>query len=842
MQRKILLIKSLFGLLGLLFAAIVPSWAQKTVINGRVTDAASGDPLPFVSVYFKGTTIGVNTDFEGYYNISTEKPLDSLHVSYIGYNPRAKKVQKGITQTINFQLAAASISLQEVVVRPGENPAWPIMRQVIAHKDANDKRNLTAYEYESYNKTEVDIDNISPKFRKKKLMRKILAVLDSLDQIAGEDGKPVLPFFISESISNFYHRSNPSANREEILKTKVTGVGLDDGSLVAQIVGSSFQEYNFYKNWLTILEKDFVSPIADGWKFYYEYDLKDSSFVGEDWCYRIEVTPKRPQDLAFNGTIWITAKDFALKQVNLAISKSANINYIERITIHQELGRTAAGPWLPIKNRVMIDIAEISDSWAGMLVKFYTSNKKITVNNPKPPLFYEKPIEVAEDARLTDNNYWETNRHDTLTQQEKNVYKMIDTIRNIPVVKTYIEIANIAVNGYKRVGKVDIGPYLYTYAFNNVEGHRFRGGLKTNIDFSRKWVLKGYLAYGTRDGRFKYSGSADYILSRKRWATTGIEHFYELEQLALVDNSLATNSLFFAFTRFGDLTRSRPFMQRQSSAYIQTEVRKGLSQKLTFRNRTFDPIDRLYKFAYYEDPNDKDSPIHRSFTSSEITWETRYARDEIFLQNENERISLGADKWPIFTFRYTLGLKGVMNSDFEYHKFSATVIQYLKLGLLGRGRYAIDAGYIPSTVPYPFLRAHLGNQTPFFNASSFNLMNYFEFASDKYVSLNYQHTFEGLFLNSIPLIRKLKWRFVGHASVLYGGVSKRNQNIIPDSANGEAIQSFRALSPHKPYAEFGYGVENIFKLLRVDFIHRIAYLNNPDVRKFGVKVSLQFKL
>lgn len=819
------------------------SFAQKTSITGRVTDANSGDPLPFVSVFFKGTKVGGNTDFEGYYSISTESPLDSLHASYIGYNPRAKKIQKGQKQTINFQLTSASINLQEIVIRPGENPAWPIMRRVIANKDKHDKRSLQAYQYESYNKTEVDIDNISEKFRKKRMMRKIMKVLDSLDRIAGEDGKPILPFFISESISNFYHRSNPAANREEILKTKITGVGLDDGSLVSQIVGSSFQEYNFYKNWLTILGKDFVSPIADGWKFYYEYDLKDSAMVGDDFCYRIEIMPKRPQDLAFNGTIWITAKEFALKQANLSINKSANINYVERITLQQELQKTETGAWLPAKNRVMIDIAEISDSWAGMLVKFYTSNKKIVVNQPKEPRFYERPIELAEDAQVSNEQYWKDNRHDTLTTTEQNVYKMIDTIRNIPVVKTYIEVANIAINGYKRVGKIDIGPYLYSYAFNNVEGHRLRVGFKTNIDFSRKWILKAYLAYGFKDTRFKYSGSADYILSRKRWTTTGIEHRYELEQLALIDNSLATNSLFFAFTRFGDLTRSRPFMQRETNAYIQGEVRKGLSFKVALRNKSFDPIQHLYTFAYYKDQNQKETGgIGRTFMASEVMLEARYARDELFLQNENERISLGADKWPIFTFRYTRGMKGVLDSDFEYHKFSGNIIQYLKLGVFGRGRYAIDAGYIPSIVPYPFLRAHLGNQTPFFNASSFNLMNYFEFASDKYVSFNYQHTFEGLFLNSLPAIRKLKWRLVGHASVLYGGVSKRNENIIPESVDGVKVQSFTALSPHKPYAEFGYGVENIFKLLRIDFIHRIAYLNNPDVRKFGIKASVQFKL
>ena len=250
------------------FSYFHTAFAQQivVVVKGRVTDAQTGDGLPFVNIYFKGTSIGTTTNFEGYYRLSTQNPTDSLVASYIGYVTKVKQVgdlksqirdwkleiPKGYIKPINFQLESATMKLEEVVVIAGENPAFAIMRKVIKNKSKNDKRALSAYEYESYNKIELDIDNITDKFRNKKIMRKIISIFDSLQQIAGEDGRPVLPVFISESISKYHYRDNPKKSREDILHTKITGIGLDDGTLVSQIIGTSFQQYNFYQNWLSI--------------------------------------------------------------------------------------------------------------------------------------------------------------------------------------------------------------------------------------------------------------------------------------------------------------------------------------------------------------------------------------------------------------------------------------------------------------------------------------------------------------------------------------------------------------------------------------------------------------
>lgn len=814
-------------------------FAQETVINGKVTDAETGEPLPFANIYFSGTNIGATTDFDGFYKLTTSTPGDSISVSFFGYMSRTKTIRKGVTQTIDFQLAPEVASFEEIVITGVENPAFRIMREVMKRKDKNDKRKLSAYEYESFNRIEISIDNISKKMQDRKVMKQIAEVFDSLKTRAGEDGKPILPVFVSEAISNYYYRSEPNKSKEVIIATKISGVGITDGSLTSQLIGSTFQEYNFYKNWLNIVEKDFVSPIADEWNGYYEYVLDDSMFISNQWCYKIDFKPKRSQDLAFTGTIWIHDTTFALKQIEASIDKRANINYIEKIKIQQELEASSEGAWLPLKTRVLIDIAELTNNSAGMLAKFYTSNRYFNVNHPRPPEFYDELLVVEEDARMKDNEFWEKRRHDSLTTSDKYVYSMIDSIKNVPLVKTYVEIVNIAVNGYKKVGKLDLGPYLFAYAYNDIEGHRARVGFRTNVDFSKKWIFKGYLAYGTRDEQFKYGVEANYIISRNHWTIVGIERKEDINQLALdwdvLDNG--SNNLFLAFSRWGTLRGA--YMSKQTTFKIQRSYTKDFSQKLTFRNRKFDPF---FPFAYYNDLSHADSTVNSTFTISEITIESRYAKDEIFLQNDNDRISLGTKRWPIFTLRYTMGIKGLLEGQFDYHKLTLDMSHILRWGTFGRTYYDFSIGHIFSQVPYPLLQVHIGNQSPFYTTAAYNLMNYFEFISDSYVSLKYRHYFEGLFFNRIPLIKKLKWRFLTTGGIVYGRISEKNKNIIPPLDQfGQNTRIFSSLT-EKPYLEVGYGIENIFKVLRVDAFHRLTYRNKPNVNTFGIKVSFQFIL
>lgn len=825
------------GIVAALMLLSSTAYSQHTTVKGKVTDASSANPIPFANVVFQGTNIGVTTDFDGNFELTTSTPTDTVIVTYIGYKARKKFITKGISQVINFQLEEDVTKLQEVVFEAGENPAYAIMRKVVENRNKNDKRRLSAYEYDSYTKIEIDVDNISEKFRQRKIVQKITQVLDSVERIAGEDGKPVLPMFISESVSKLYYRDNPRLKTENILKSRINGVGVEDGSLVTQFIGSSFQEYNFYQNWLNILSKDFASPLADGWRIYYEYYLTDSLYLGDHFCYRLDFSPKSPQDLAFNGTIWISKDDYALKQIDATVGKQANLNFIEKIKIQQELESTEEGPWLPVNTRVLVDVGEITDNMAGLLAKFYSSNKNFVVNKPYDQSFYERPIVVAEDARLhQDESYWDKVRHEPLTPTERNVYKMIDTLQNIPIVRTYTDIIKVIVNGYYDAGKIYLGPYVTTLALNNIEGLRLQTGFKTNIKFSNKWVFGGQFGYGFKDKQIKYSAFVQNILSREKWTTIDVRVRKDIGRVGLDDDNYADNFLFFAAQRFGTFRRGYYF--NESRFRFQREIFKGFTQRISFKYNTFRPT---FNFGYYA-PNDLNS-INETYETAEVSIESRYARDEIFIQNDNERLSLGTLRWPIISVKYTRGISGILGSDFNYDKLRLSISKQIRFGPLGTGDMNITGEYIFDALPYTLLSLHLGNQTPVYASFSYNMMNYGEFVSDRFASLQYQHHLQGFILNRIPLIRKLKWRLVGTANILYGGLSARNRAIISDTTN-DGIETLPVgyLTPSQPYVELGYGVENIFKFFRIDFIHRLSYLDNPDIRKFAVLVSVQFSL
>ncbi len=831
----------------------ISSWAARGqyVITGRVTDAKNGDPLPFATVGIKGKNIGIQTSFEGVFTLRTKVLGDSIYVSTVGYKTKMKVLDpKASNQTIDFQLMPETRALDEVVVYSGENPAFKILRKLRENAEKNDRKRLTAYEYDSYSKMELDVDNISEKFKKKKVMKQIQGAIDKFEKLAGEDGKPVIPTFISETVSKFYYRESPFRKKEMILKNNVKGVGVKEGGFVSQLVGGNLlANYNFYDNFVPFLGKDIISPVGDNWKGTYQWYLSDTTDIDGHICYGMEFDPKNDKDLVFTGKAYIDTTSFALVQIDATVGSEANINFIDKIKISQELEQTPEGAWLPAKTRFLIDIAELTKGSAGMLLKMYISNRNFVINQPKPLAFYDLGIEVAEDAKEPDPKFWQEARHEPMTAQDLLASKLIDTVRNVPIVRTYVEIAEIVASGYKRFGGIEVGPYLYALAFNKIEGMRVRLGFRTNAQFSKKWVFKGFLGYGTKDQVLKYGGEADYIFSKRHWTVAGIKHTYDLERIGLTPELIADNKIFYAFTRWGNYTGA--FFRTENEVFFKTEPTKGIMFSASFTQRSFDP---LFKFQYRTQPDlGSLSPSKAYYDDTFFTLEARFAKNETYIMDGNERVTLGTKRVPVVTLTYQRGVKGVMSADFNYERFTAKVFQTFRLGTLGRSSYTLQAGYTPSHLPAPLLFPHLGNQTFFFNRAAFNTMHYFEFVSDKYASLQYTHDFDGLLFNRIPAIRQLKWRFLVSANVLFGSQSNDNLKLMdeampvfdPRHKQVEPKYNFSALDPSIPYAEVGYGIDNILKIFRLQAFHRLTYLDHlsPDGKrpdKFTIKASVHF--
>ncbi|KUG05823.1 DUF5686 and carboxypeptidase-like regulatory domain-containing protein [Solirubrum puertoriconensis] len=830
--------------LAFLLVGINSAFAQRIVFTGKITEAANGQPVPFASVYVKGTTFGTTADDEGRYELKVLQPVDSVTASAVGFKPRSKAVGKEPAQTVNIGLPSAAIALGEVTIRPTENPAYAILRKVQQHKKQHDKKELSAFEFDSYNRVEVSLSDITDRLARRKVIRDMTAVANGVGKLErNAAGQPTVPVFASEVLSRYYVRHRPNREREEIKHTQLHGVAPKDGTLLSQVLGSSFQDYDFYPNWQVVMGKDFISPIADGWRLTYDYDLEDSVMIGQDRCYQLKVFPRRPQDLAFTGRIWVTTDSYALRRVDLAVDPKANINFVDQIRVYQDLAPSPAGPWLPQRTRVVVGLKPTKKQ-TGLLVRFTTVNSQFEAGRPHELPFYDQPFAAAPEALKTPAGFWEQHRPDTLSAQEQRTLAVLDSVGKLPSVRTFLEVADLVVNGYKELGprgRFELGPIFSSYNYNNVEGHRLRLGFRSTPELNPNWLLQGYLAYGTRDGQFKYGLSADRIVDRQNWTLFSVRHSHDVDLVALLDNDLALESpLFEAAARFGNIKPGLPVWRDMTSVTAQTDLFHNFTQKVTLRHQRFDP---LYNFAYYTSADHgPNAPTARQYALSEVIFESRYAPDEVLIQNQNRRYAVGLMKWPVFTFRYTLGLPDVLGSDFEYHKFNFTMTHSVQLGQLGRTEYIVDAGYIPSTVPYPVLKSHLGNESFIYTSNAYNLMRYFEFVSDRYASLHAEHYFEGLLINAVPLLKKLDWRLLASGNVLYGGVSQANRDATPAiDASGAPLPTFRPLGS-TPYLEVGYGVENIFKFLRVDFLHRLTYRDLPGARDFGVKLCAQFKL
>lgn len=817
----------------LIFCAPGLLWAQTTV-SGKITEAATGSPIPFATVVFVGTTEGTISDFEGNFTASTYSNVDSIAVSYVGFESKVKPLQAGQSQTIHFQLLENVQRLDEIIITPGENPAFEVLRNVLAQKKKNDKRQLSAYEYESYTRTEFDINQISDKLRKEKRLNKIMNVMDSIERLVGEDGQSMLPLFISEAISRFYFTKNPFAKHEQIIKTKVNGVGVTDGTLVSQLIGSSYQEYNFYQNWLNIVGKEFASPISNSWKLIYDYELTDSLFIDSTFCYQIDFSPKQKLDLAFTGTMWVTKGEYAIKRIDAKIPRNSNLNYVNSIKIQQELTQTAQGPWLPEKTRVVMDIKPLSAKSAGLLSKFYVSNKDFVIEQPKDRHFYMNALSMLPTARDHDEAYWQEARHDSLSSTEINVFAMIDTLNQIPIIKNTTTAIKFAATGYISSGIFDIGPYTTFFGKNNIEGIRLGMGIRTNAKFSKRWTFGGYLGYGLDDESLKYNVYTTYIANRNQWTEWKYEQQREIEQIWLLHENIDAASLFYTFSRFGDLTQ--PFLKTKYRLSYQKQLGQGLNTTLALKNENVSPF---FDFQFFTD-GDRTS-TQSSYTINELSASIRYGKDERFVINDNTRVSLGPSRYPIYTFSYAYGSKA-LSSDFEYHKIEASLEKKQKLGVLGVSSFNLAGGYILGDVPYSLLFNTIGNETPVAASFAYNQMNFFEFSSSRFIELKYNHSFEGFLFNRLPLLKHLKWRALLSANILYGAIDRDNINVsnFVSDEDGNEVLPFR-LWGEQPYVELGYGIENILKVVTIQAFHRLTYLDD-HAEPFGIKFSFDLNL
>jgi hypothetical protein len=802
---------------------------QMTKIMGKVIDSQTKEPIPFVNIVLRNTTIGTQTNFEGEYSIETRSYSDSLTASFLGYVKQSKKVQKGKFQTLNFDLVPANVLLNEVVIVPGENPAEVILRKIINNKVNNNREKLDYYQYEAYTKIEFDANNISEKFKSRAIFKPFQFIFDNLDT-STINGKAYLPIFLSETMSDVFFRKSPKTEIEVIKASKISGI---KNQSISQFLGDVIQNVNIYDNYIQIFQKNFVSPVANFGLSYYKYYLVDSSFIDNLWCYKIMYKPRRTQEMTFTGSFWVHDTTWGIKKVDMKIAQDANINFINDLVVEQDYQYVDHKQWMLSKDILVSDfnVVEEAESTMGFYGRKTTSYRNFVFNTPREESFYASPTNIIVDAEGLEQSdaYWSQIRHDSLTKDEKTIYHMIDTLKSLPAFRTYVDLVKMITTGYYIKGNFEWGPYMSYLSFNKLEGGRIRVGGRTSNDFSKKIMLSAHLAYGTMDETIKYGAGVLYMLNKNPRRALSINTKYDIEQLG--QSQFAFREDFLLAALFRRQPSDKLSMVEEYKGSYEHEWFNGLMNTLDFSRRSILSVGNSTFLV--KNPLTHEDEYHSSISTSEISLKTRLAYKEKIVMGEFERTSLGA-KYPILQVNYSYGIPRFLKSDYEYHKLQMTLEHWFNVGAIGWSKYIVEGGRIWGDIPFPLLKLHEGNETFSFDEYAFNSMNYYEFVSDKYVSAYYTHHFEGLMFNHVPLFRKLKWREVVWVKGLVGG--------IQDSAKVSNLAKFpdNLHLLHKPYFECGAGVENILKIMRVDAVWRLSYLDHEHISKFGIRFTLWF--
>lgn len=827
--------------------------AQKTVVSGTVTDAGNKQTLPFVSISFAGTSIGLISNKDGKYTISSDKPVAQLKISYVGYKDAILLVNPGIAQLINVKLFPSSKQLNEVVINSGkkpkyrnkENPAVELIRKVIENKDKNRPESYAYVEYKEYDKMQFSLSNVSDKLADKKFFRKYAFVINNRDSTT-VPGKSLLPIFLDEKLSQYYYRKDPENEKTIVLGEKNVNFG---GSIDSEGLGAYFKhmyyKVDIYDNAIFLMTSNFLSPIANSSPTFYKFFITDTVMVNNVKLIELSFTPRNTTDLLFVGKIFITLDgNYAVQKADLTINKNINLNFVNSMKVNQEFEQNPDGRYHLSKSSILADFGLNKNKKGGLFGIRTITYKNYAVNKPHPDTAYvHQGNEGSDEVKHRSDQFWAENRLDTLSLAESKVYKNVDSLRNMPSFRRTLDIATLILAGYKGFNWFEVGPANAFYSFNPIEGFKLRLGGRTTPELSKRYYFETYGAYGFKDQRFKYFLSATYSLNDK-----SIYKFPQNYLRASVQNDTHIPGANLQFVQEDNFFLS--FKRGSNDKYLYDknyrfdyvhEYENHFSYSVGFKKLIQEPAGTLY-FTNFNGNGLQQNIQH--LTTSGFTLGFRYAPNEQFYQGKIYRAPIPS-KYPVISLDLDAGIKNIFGGNYSYQNLHGRIDKRFYFSYLGYADITVEAAKLYGQVPYPLLNIFRANQTYAYDLYSYNLMNFLEFVSDHYQSVNIDQHFSGFFFNKIPLLKKLKWREVASLKAIYGGVYDKNNPSLnpslyqfPVTATGQPITY--ALG-RKPYVEASVGIENIFKFVRVDLVRRFTYLDHADISKFGIRTLIKFE-
>lgn len=842
-------------------AGIFLSHAQSfTSASGIVKDSITGEPLPFVSVYFDGSTIGAMTDDNGTFTLQNNQGYTKLAAASLGYDTKFIDLKPGKkNDNLEVLLKPTAFEISEVVVKPKrekytrkDNPAVELIKKVIAHKNDNRIEAKPEYQTEVYEKLSLSLDNFNPNLDKNKFLKKFKFIKNYLDT-SEFNGKPILTVSVRENLSDFYYRKSPKAEKTIVRAKRMQGIDktLDDGGGITSNLEEIFKSINIFDNNIPILLNRFVSPLSSTLATtYYHYYIMDTLDVGGDKCVDLAFVPANSESYGFTGRLYITLDgNYAVKKVLLNTPANINLNWVDKLRIEQEFKQMPDSTWVLDQENTFVNFYVVKGTqqlYAHQLRNY--DNYNFNVQNADSVFGLLGALHVLPEATAQPDTFWTHNRPIPLKEKEDALKDLLGQLRKVPAFNAIIKTAEILITGYiptandKKVTKFDFGPMNTTFSANHLEGFRMRVGGMTTANLNPYWFASGYLAYGTNDRKIKYNLKLTHSFTKKEYhegenPVNNLSFIQEYDVYTPGQDFLFTSkdNIFVAW-KVGEPVTKMQYI-RKSVLQYEKEWLNGLTWKSWIMNQNNEAAGTLQYIKRDESGN----LYHiKDFTTSEIGTQLRFAPGERAYNGRSGKESvfnLSKDA-PVFKLSHQLGIKGVLGGDYNYNHTEISAEKRIWLSSFGHIDAQVKAGKVWDKVPFPLLILPNTNQSVTIQPEAFHMMNALEFVTDQYVSFNATYYLKGWILNRIPGIKWLRLREVLSFNIIYGGLTDKNNPtltpglfLLPDGT--QPLGS-------TPYMECSVGLENIFKILRIDYYRRLTYLDHPDIKKGGIRIALRF--
>lgn len=830
------------------FFGLAVAQAQGVVVNGLVRDSLTGETLPYASVYFKGTVDGNVTDKNGKFSIHTPSQSRVVVVSMVGYKDKLVRLKEGRNQhTIKVRLAPVSMGLDEVVVKPKKekyskknNPAVDFVTEMIGKRNLSDPKNHDYFSFEHYEKMSYAFDDFTKERNAPLENTKFAFLFDHVDT-SSITGKPILVVSFKETLEDVYYRKDPEAEKRVVKAVRRDGIDeLLPQESVQSILQEVFKEVNIFDDEVYLLSNRFVSPLSRRGPSYYKYYLLDTVDVDGKAYVNLGFVPFNSESFGFTGILSVSLDSSKfVRMAKLNVPKDINLNFVQGMSIEQTFERMDDGSRLRVMDDVAVEF-NIAEQTQGVFARRVNVYRNHTVEKPDEAVFEQKAnvVQLA-DAQTKTDEFWQANRLDELEGNEGNVKDLMSDLRHVPAYYYTEKLMRIVFSNYVQLegdhSRFDFGPVNTVVSQNRLEGVRLRIGGMTTAYLNRHWFGRGYLAYGCDDETLKYQGQLEYSFTPKKeypneFPIHSVKATYEYDTDVLAQSAIPNRDNFFTF------------FKRTDDELITYRRQMQLDYKQEFHNNfSYDFIARhkreysTWIVPFVVAGEDSELPID-DYAMSEFKLTLRYAPDEKFYQTRQNRHPINFDH-PTYTVSHTFSKRGLLGSDYSSNITELTYQHRYWLSIFGYVDLLLKAAKQWNPVPFHLLLVPDVNMSYFLQSDAYSLMNTMEFINDQYASWDLTYSMNGFLLNRMPLIQRLKLREVFSFRGLYGSLTEQNDPLLNKEDGLFCFPEQTHRLGDKPYMELGVGVENIFKMLRVDYVWRLSYRGHPNIDHSGLRLK-----